>query len=158
MRYPSLYLDWYNHVPNIKYDFRSSEVTPLKHNLMMGEVDLNANYTLYTSKLLAQRYHVKPESIFLSSDGTSGENSRINKFIAERDGKKKEAIVEYPTYEPLLRQAQEHFPNVKRLERKEEDSFKLDADELQKIVSEKTGLLILTNPNAPSGAVANKSN
>ncbi|MDI6691568.1 MAG: hypothetical protein QME50_06890 [Candidatus Bathyarchaeota archaeon] len=41
MRYPSLYLDWYTHVPNLKYDFRSSGILPFKHNLMLGEVDLN---------------------------------------------------------------------------------------------------------------------
>lgn len=46
----------YNHVPNLKYDFRSSGITPFKHNLMLNEVDLNANYAHYLSKLLAQRY------------------------------------------------------------------------------------------------------
>jgi aspartate/methionine/tyrosine aminotransferase len=157
MRYPSLYLAWYNHVPNIKYDFRSSGILPFKHNLMLGEVDLNANYTPYISKLLAKRYNVEPENIFLSSDGTSGQNSRIIRYIAEKDKKKREAVVEYPTYEPLLRQAQEHFPRIKRMERREKDSFKLDADALRKIVSEKTGLLVLTNPHAPSGAIAQKS-
>jgi aspartate/methionine/tyrosine aminotransferase len=157
MRYPSLYLDWYNHVPSLKYDFRSSGITTLKHNLMMGEVDLNANYALCTSKLLVKRYNVKPENIFISSDGTSGQNSRIIRYVAEKDKKKREAVVEYPTYEPLLRQAQEHFPHVKRLERREKDSFKLDADELRKVVSQKTGLLVLTNPHAPSGALAQKS-
>jgi aspartate/methionine/tyrosine aminotransferase len=156
MQYPSLYLAWYYHVPNIKYDFRSSGILPFKHNLMLGEVDLNANYTPYISKLLAKRYHVKPENIFLSSDGTSGQNSRIIRYIAEKDKKKREVVVEYPTYEPLLRQAQEYFPHIKRLERREKDSFKLDADALRKIVSEKTGLVVLTNPHAPSGAIAQK--
>jgi aspartate/methionine/tyrosine aminotransferase len=65
--------------------------------------------------------------------------------------------VEYPTYEPLLRQVQEHFTRVKRLERNEKESYRLDADALQKIVSEKTGLLALTNPHAPSGAISNTS-
>ena len=157
MRYPSLYLDWYNHVPNLKYDFRSSGILPFKHNLMLGEVDLNANYTPHLSNFLAKRYHVKPENVLLSSDGASGQNSRIIQFIAEKDKKKREAVVEYPTYEPLLRQAQEHFPHIKRLERKEKESFKLDADALRKVVSEKTGLLVLTNPHAPSGVIAQKS-
>jgi aspartate/methionine/tyrosine aminotransferase len=44
---------------------------------------------------------------------------------------------------------------VKRLERREEDAYRLDADELLKVVSEKTGLLVLTNPHAPSGATSN---
>ena len=157
MRYHSLYLDWYNHVPNLKYDFRSSGILPFKHNLMLEEVDLNVNYTPHLSNLLAKRYHVKPENVFISGDGASGQNSRIIRYIAEKDKKKREAVVEYPTYEPLLRQAQEHFPHVKRLERKEKESFKLDADMLRKVVSEKTGLLVLTNPHAPSGAIAQKS-
>jgi aspartate/methionine/tyrosine aminotransferase len=50
---------------------------------------------------------------------------------------------------------QEHFPRVKRLERNENESYGLDVDALQKIVSEKTGLLVLTNPHAPSGAISN---
>ncbi|MEM3623619.1 MAG: pyridoxal phosphate-dependent aminotransferase [Candidatus Bathyarchaeia archaeon] len=157
MRYYSLYLDWYNHVPNLKYDFRSSGILPFKHNLMLGEVDLNVNYTPHLSNLLAKRYYVKPENVFLSGDGASGQNSRIIQYIAEKDKKKREAVVEYPTYEPLLRQAQEHFPRIKRLERKEKESFKLDADALRRVVSEKTGLLVLTNPHAPSGAIAQKS-
>ncbi|MGB9777814.1 MAG: pyridoxal phosphate-dependent aminotransferase [Candidatus Bathyarchaeales archaeon] len=156
MRFSSLYLDWYNHVPYIKYDFRSSGILQFKHNLILREVDLNANYTPYLSELLAKRYYVKPENIFLSTDGASGQNSRIIRYIAEKDRSKSEAVVEYPTYEPLLRQTQEHFPRIKRLERSEENSFSLDADVLRKVVSEKTGLLVLTNPHAPSGAVANK--
>jgi aspartate/methionine/tyrosine aminotransferase len=75
--------------------------------------------------------------------------------LAERNKRRNEAIVEYPTYEPLLRQVQEHFPHVKRLERNEKESYRLDADALQKIISEKTSLLVLTNPHAPSGAISN---
>ncbi|MGQ9744230.1 MAG: pyridoxal phosphate-dependent aminotransferase [Candidatus Bathycorpusculaceae bacterium] len=156
MKYSSLYLDWYTHTPNLKYDFRSSGITSLKHNITLSDVDFNTNYAHQTAKLLAQRYGVKPENVFVSSDGATGQNSRIIKYLAEGSEKKNEAIVEYPTYEPLLRQAQEHFPHIKRLERKEENSFKLDAGELRKVVSEKTGLLILTNPHAPSGAIIQK--
>jgi aspartate/methionine/tyrosine aminotransferase len=64
------------------------------------------------------------------------------------------AIVEYPTYEPLLRQAQKHFKQVKRLTRTEQDAYKLDPDRLAKLVSEKIGLLVLTNLHAPSGAIS----
>jgi hypothetical protein len=77
--------------------------------------------------------------------------------LAEKNEKKDEAVVEFPTYEPLLRQVQDHFPHVKRLERDEKEAYALDADKLRKVVSEKTGLLVLTNPHAPSGVVANRS-
>jgi len=154
MKHPSSYLDWYMHVPNVKYDLRSSGIAYFKCKLMLGEVDLSANYLHRTAELLAQRYHVKPENVFISSEGASGQNMRIIRYLAEKNKKKNEVIVEHPTYEPLLRQVQEHFPRVKRLERKEKEFYRLDADELRKSVSEKTGLLVLTNPHAPSGAIA----
>ena len=158
MKNPSLYLDWYIHVPNVKYDFCSSGLGYFKYNLTLGYVDLSINYAYgnpEAAKQLAQRYNVQPENIFISSEGTSGQNNRIIRCLAERNKRRNEAIVEYPTYEPLLWQVQEHFTRVKRLERKEKESYRLDANALQKIVSEKTGLLVLTNPHAPSGAISN---
>jgi len=124
---------------------------------MLGHVDLNINYAYGNpdvAKQLAQRYGVQPENVFISSEGASGQNNRIIRCIAEKSKKRKEAIVEFPTYEPLLRQVQEHFPHVKRLERNEK-SYGLDADALRKIVSGRTALLVLTNPHAPSGAISN---
>jgi aspartate/methionine/tyrosine aminotransferase len=159
MRHPSAYLDWYIHVPELKHDFRSSGLSYFKYDLDLGEVDLSVNYAHgnpTTSKLLAQRYHVKTENVFFSSEGASGQNARIIRYLAERNRKKREAVVELPTYEPLLRQVQEHFPLVKRIERKKRDNYRLDADGLRKIASTKTGLLVLTNPHAPSGAVSDR--
>jgi len=156
MRHSSLYLNWYIRVPNVKYDLRSSGVTYPKYPLTLGEVDLNANCLDKAAELLSQRYKVKPECIFILSEGTSGQNARIIRCIAERD-KKKEAIIEYPTYEPLLRQVQEYYPMVKRLERRKVENYRLDAEQFRKIASEKTGLLVLTNPHAPSGAIADRN-
>ena len=160
MKNPSLYLNWYIHVPNVKYDFRSSGLGYFKYNLTLGYVDLSINYAHgnpEAAKQLAQRYNVQPKNVFISSEGTSGQNNRIIRCLAERSKRRNEAIVEYPTYEPLLRQVQEHFSRVKRLERNENESYGLDVDALQKIVSEKTGLLVLTNSHAPSGAISNSN-
>jgi len=160
MKHPSIYLDWYVHVPHLRLDFRSSGLGYFTYDLRLRDVDLGANYAHgnpETAEVLAKRYDVEPENIFISSEGASGQNARIIRYLAEKDPKKNEAIVEYPTYEPLLRQVQEHFPQVKRLERHGEDCYKLDADSLRKIVTERTGLLVLTNPHAPSGAIADVS-
>lgn len=158
MRHPSLYLDWYIRTPDVKYDFRSSGIAFFKHSLNLNEVDLSINYAHGNPeaiKQLARWYGANPENVFISSEGASGQNSRLIRYMAEREPKQKEAIVEYPTYEPLLRVVQEHFPRVKRLERLEKDGYKLDADRLRKTTSEKTGLLVLTNPHAPTGAISN---
>jgi aspartate/methionine/tyrosine aminotransferase len=158
MKHPSAYLEWYIRVHEAKYDLRSSGITSLKYTVDLGEVDLSVNYAHgnpETARLLARRYRALPENVFISSEGASGQNARIIRYLAERNPKKTEVIVEYPAYEPLLRQAQDHFKRVKRLERKEKEAYRLDADELRKLASEKTSLLVLTNPHAPSGAVAN---
>ncbi len=129
------------------------------YSLNLGSVDLSANYAFgnpRTTKLLAARYKVKPANVFLSSEGASGQNARIIRYLAELDNKRNEAIVEYPTYEPLLRQVQEYFPRVTRLGRQEKEAYRFDADTLRAIVSRRTGLVVLTNPHAPSGAVASK--
>jgi aspartate/methionine/tyrosine aminotransferase len=157
MRHPSSYLDWYIHVPKIRHDFRSSGIADFEYSISLGETDLSINYVHGnpdTARLLAQRYNVQTENVFISSEGASGQNARIIRYLAERNRKKNEVIIEYPTYEPLLRLVQEYFPHVKRLERKEKEDYDLSADALRRLASEKTALLVLTNPHAPSGAIS----
>jgi aspartate/methionine/tyrosine aminotransferase len=159
MRHPSLYLDWYIHVPKLKYDFRSSGIIYFRHSMNLGDIDFSVNYAEGNPEALEQTakwYDVKPENVFISSEGASGQNARIIRCLAEREPKKKEAIVEFPTYEPLLRATQEHFPIVKRLDRREKDGYRLDAERLEKIATKNTGLLVLTNPHAPTGAVSDR--
>ena len=72
MKHPSPYLDWYIHVPKVKYDFRSSGIAYFKHTLNLGEVDLGINYEHgdpEALKQVAQWYDVKPENVFISSEG-----------------------------------------------------------------------------------------
>ena len=159
MKHPSAYLNWYVNVHDLRFDLRSSGIAHFKFNFTLGEVDLSTNYAHgnpKTAKLLAQRYSVRPENVFISSEGATGQNTRIIRYLAEKNEQKNEAVVEYPTYEPLLRLVQEFYPHVKRLERKEKDEYKLDADALKKVVSDKTALLVLTNPHAPSGSIADR--
>jgi len=157
LKHPSLYLNWYVQVPPVKYDFRSSGLSAFNYNLALGEVNLSTNYAHgnpETVALLAKRYGVAPGNIFSSSEGTSGLNTRIIGVLRQKNPRKKQAVVEHPTYEPLLRQVQEHFPIIKRLHREEREGYRLDAEKLRKITSAETGLLMLTNPHAPSGAVS----
>lgn len=159
MRHSSAYLDWYINLPKLRFDLRSSGLMHFTYSLNLGKVDLSTNYALgnpRTTELLAGRYKVKPENIFLSSEGASGQNARIIRYVAELNRGRTEAIVEYPTYEPLLRQVQEHFSRVTRLGRHEKEGYRLDPEAIREIVSRRTGLIVLTNPHAPSGAVWSK--
>jgi len=154
-----LYLDWYVHVPKVKYDFRSSGLSGFSYKLTLGDVNLSENHLHGNPecvKVLARRYRVKSENVSVSSEGASGQNARVIRCLAERNSKRDEAVVEYPAYEPLLRLVQEYFPRLKRLDRRVEEQYRLDADALRKVVSERTGLLVLTNPHAPSSAISDR--
>jgi aspartate/methionine/tyrosine aminotransferase len=153
IRQPSNYLNWYVQVPKISHDLRSSGITKSTWKPNLGEVNFTTNYAHGNPealRLLAERYKVKPENIFISSDGASGQNTRILELLSSRKYKT-EAIMEYPTYEPMLRQAQSYFRQIKRIERKEENNYKFDLGELEKTVSDKTAALVITNTHAPSG-------
>lgn len=152
IRQPSNYLHWYVKVPKITHDLRSSGITKFKSKLNLGEVNFTVNYAHGNPealRLLAKRYQVKPENIFISSDGASGQNTRILEWLSSLKGKT-EAIVEYPTYEPMLRQAECYFRKVTRIGRREENNYRFDLDELEKTVSDKTAVLVITNTHAPS--------
>ncbi|MEM0466718.1 MAG: pyridoxal phosphate-dependent aminotransferase [Candidatus Thermoplasmatota archaeon] len=160
MKQHSLYLSWYTNQKNLVYDLRSSGITTCPINLQHLSFDLGVNYhhgNPETLKILSKRYHTNPRNIFLSSDGTSGQNTRIIRYLAEKYPKKNEAIIEYPTYEPLLRLLQEYYPTVHQIRRVPDENYRLDLDELEKKISKKTGLLVLTNPHAPSAAVFSKN-
>jgi aspartate/methionine/tyrosine aminotransferase len=153
IRQPSNYLNWYVQVPKINHDLRSSGITKLRWKLNLGEVNFTANYVHGNPEaieLIAERYKVKPENIFISSDGASGQNTRVLELLSSLENKT-EVVVESPTYEPLLRQAQSYFKQVKRIQRKEENNYKFDLNELDRIVSDKTAALVITNTHAPSG-------
>jgi len=152
-RLPSSYLDWYVHVPSIKHDLRSSGITSFKWRLNLGKVNLAQNYVHGNPealKLLAERYGVKPENVFISCDGASGQNTRVLECLSFPEHKA-QAVVEYPTYEPMLRQVQTYFKDVKRIERRKQDNYRFDLDELERLISDKTGVVVMTNPHAPSG-------
>lgn len=155
----SLYLDWYIHVPKVAYDLRSSGIASFKCDLTMREVDLGVNFALGNPgilELLAKRYLVQRDHVFVSSEGASGQNTRIIRCLSRLQKKRDEAIVEYPTYEPLLRKTQENFHRVNRLERREEDDYRIDLDRLRELITEKTALLVLTNPHAPTGQISRR--
>jgi aspartate/methionine/tyrosine aminotransferase len=159
MKNKSMYLNWYTKIPKLKYDLRSSGINYFTFNLKLKNFDFSINYddgNPTARKTIGLRYNVKPENVFISSEGASGQSNRLIRCISEKNPDKNEVIVEYPTYEPLLRAAEEFFPYVKRIERSEANSYKIDTSKLKNIVSDKTGLLIITNPHAPTGFISNK--
>lgn len=154
----SEYLRWYVTYPTIKYDFRASGISNFTWNPNLGKLNLSENFfqgNPEAKEKVAERYKVAPQNVFIMPEGTSGVNARAIKCLTSRKGKR-EAVVEYPVYEPLLRQTQSYFPNVKRVNRRRQNGYKIKRSDLEKVVSKKTALLVITNPHAPTAVNSSK--
>jgi aspartate/methionine/tyrosine aminotransferase len=155
----SEYLKWYVQYPRLKYDLRSSGILDFEWSFNLEKFNLSETFhrgNLQTKEIVAKRYRVLPENIFISSEGASGINTRIIKCLASKKGKK-QAVVEYPIYEPLLRQTQSFFSDIKRVKRKKENAYQIDRNDLKKVVSDKTAVLVITNPHAPTGVESSRT-
>ena len=64
-----------------------------------------------------------------------------------------EALVEWPTYELLTSTLQYLGAQVRYFERRMEDEFRVDVDEVVREMTPQTRLIVLTNLHNPSGAL-----
>jgi aspartate/methionine/tyrosine aminotransferase len=64
-----------------------------------------------------------------------------------------EVIVERPAYDPLLAVPRYLGATVTRFERRREDDFHIDPDELKQVLTSRTRLIVLTNMHNPTGAL-----
>ena len=96
---------------------------------------------------IANRYRTDYENIFLAP-GSSGANYTAMGVILEKDD---EVIVESPSYEVLAQIPLVFGAQVKRWQRKFENSWKLDFERLSELLTDKTKLIVLTNPHNPTG-------
>lgn len=96
---------------------------------------------------VAARYQVPPEHV-LPVAGTSLGLFLAAAALLEGEG---EALVESPTYEPVLRVAQVFGTRVHRLERRFEDGYRVDLDRLAGALTPQTRLVALCDLHNPSG-------
>jgi len=156
----SEYLKWYVQCPKLKYDLRWSGISDFKWSLNIEDFDMSETFSLgnpEAKEVVARRYGVLPENAFISSEGASGVNTRVIRCLASMMKGKGQAVIEYPVYEPLLRQTQSFFSDVRRIKRRKENAYQIDHSELKKVVSDKTAVLVVTNPHAPTGANSSKA-
>ena len=96
---------------------------------------------------LSRRYRVDPKSI-VTAAGTSFANHLAMAALIDAGD---EVLIERPTYEPILALAKYLGANVQRFERKYQDGFGIQPEEIARLVSERTRLIVLTNFHNPSG-------
>jgi aspartate/methionine/tyrosine aminotransferase len=65
-----------------------------------------------------------------------------------------EVLIEQPAYDPLVAVARYLGANVKRFARVFENGFRVDIQEIERAVTARTRLIVLTNMHNPTGALA----
>ena len=146
----------------VDYNLSESGVHPLKINKIfnrneinqMLELELTYGYTNGSPKLreeISKMYHkeIESENVLVTS-GTAEAN-----FIAFMINLEKNDEVVYmtPNYLQLKHLSKSFGINLKELPLKRELGWQWDMDELKKVVTRKTKMIIVCNPNNPTGSI-----
>ena len=117
-----------------------------KMQLTYGDIKGSAAFKKGVSSLYES---VKPENI-LPSHGAIGANFLLLYSLVESED---EVVSVFPTYQQLYSIPESFGAEVKKLDLKYEDGFLPDLEKLKSLISEKTKLIAINNPNNPSGVV-----
>ena len=130
---------------------RSLEKGKTHYTSNSGLNELRDAISAYLSRRFDLSYNAKSE-ITVTVGGSEAIDIAIRALVNPGD----EVIIPQPAfvcYDPLVKMAG-GVPVI--VETKEENSFKLTADELKAAISDKTKLLVLPYPNNPTGAIMTK--
>jgi aspartate/methionine/tyrosine aminotransferase len=148
------YIEWAKLCASAKFNLAASGVkgVPLSElPVRLEALELSAPGSYGYKPLverLARRYGVGAENV-VGAIGTSMANYLAMSAVVEPGD---EVIVEQPTYEPMLEIARYLGAAVVPLPRRAEDGWQVRVADLEKIISKKTRLVVLTNLHNPSGA------
>lgn len=122
-------------------------------SLPVGIEDLEINGPSYygyepLQKAIAEKCEVTPDCV-VAANGASLANFLV---LAATLNPGDEVLLEHPTYELLLSAAQYLGAEVKRFPRRFADDFRIDPREVERAVSPRTRLIVLTNLHNPSSA------
>ncbi len=150
----SSYIHWAKTQSQSRFNLATSGLGNLSiRDLRVSLGDLELTYGGYgyppLLRALASRYHVEPSSI-VTAAGTSFANHLAMAALFKPD---EEILFEEPAYEPMLTTARYLGADVKRFQRRSEDGFQVNPEEIAALVSERTRLIVLTNLHNPSGVL-----
>ena len=160
MNTQSTYMQWAKKRPKVKYDLALSGILNLPFpelEATIDDIDLNGDNSYGYGPLIAAiaaHCQIAPEWVVTISGGTSMANHLAMAAMIERGD---EVLIEQPTYEPLLALAEYFGLRVKRFSRSPETNFQVNVDDLQRKVSSRTRLIVLTNLHNPSSALIDEA-
>jgi aspartate/methionine/tyrosine aminotransferase len=152
----SEFMHWAKTRPKARYDLALSGIL----NLPIAELEFEVNdLELHGDNAygyrplvdaLAKYRRVAPANVVTVAGGTSMANHLAMAALIEHGD---EVLIEHPTYDPLLAVARYLGAKIKRFPRPFEIEFKIDIDALEKQITPKTRLIVITNLHNPSSAL-----
>src|SRR5215471_2464636 len=149
------YIEWAKLQASAKYNLAASGVKGLgltELPVRMEELELSApggyGYPPLLERLAA-RYGVSTRNV-VTAIGTSMANYLAMSAVLEPGD---EVVIEDPAYDPIVEVGHYLGAVVKRISRRPEYGWQVLIEDLKKVVSAKTRLIVLTNLHNPSGAL-----
>lgn len=150
----STYLEWAKLHSSSKYNLATSgldgfPLAKLPVRIEDLEISIGGSYGYPPlQERLARKNGVGTDCV-VAANGTSMANHLAMAAVI-RPGD--EVLIEQPTYEPLLVVAEYLGANIRRFPRRFEDGFELDVREVERNMTARTRLVVVTNLHNPSGA------
>jgi aspartate/methionine/tyrosine aminotransferase len=149
----SVYLEWAKLHSKARFGLAGSDLLHVPFSELQAHIE---DFSLsppagYGYKPLLERLAAKAGlslDCVVHAAGTSMANHLAMAALIEPGD---EVLVEEPTYEALLAVAHYLGANVRRFPRKFESGFEVDPREIERVVSPRTRLVVLTNLHNPSG-------
>jgi len=154
------FMHWAKTRPRVKYDLALSGILNLPFaelDTKLSDLELHGDNAYGYEPLveaLAAHCRVAPQNVVTVPGGTSMANHLAMAALLEHGD---EVLIEQPTYDPLLAVAEYLGAKIKRFARRFEDGFKIDIDDLEKQITSRTRLIVLTNLHNPSSALVDET-
>jgi aspartate/methionine/tyrosine aminotransferase len=151
----SVYITWAKRQAAARYNLANSGILGCDLNdlpITTDDVRLNGkNEEGYgpLKEAIAAKYGVSPDQV-VTEQGTSMANFLAMATAIERGD---EVLIERPAYEPLLSALEYLGAEVKRFARGFENGYRIDVDEVRRLITTRTRLIVVTSPHNPSGLV-----
>ena len=102
---------------------------------------------------LAKRLSVEPQSVVTAAGTSFANHLAMASLVRPGD----EVLIEHPTYEPLLSLARYLGAKVSRFPRLFEQNFRVSPENIERNISSRTRLIVITNLNNPSGVLTDET-
>jgi aspartate/methionine/tyrosine aminotransferase len=149
----SIYMTWAKYHAGARYNLANSGIIGCEAEdlpLTMADVMLNGpNHEGYgpLKEAIGGRYGVGADRV-VTAQGTSMANFLAMATLIERGD---EVLIELPAYEPMIAAAVWLGASIRRFSRSLANGFQIDPEEIERQLTPRTRLIVLTSPHNPSG-------